>query len=735
MGRCSSCPHNCKAVDGEWKRQAGKPVLFVLGQNPGKMEANMGKLFVGPFGELVRAAINKVWSGSIYASNAVHCRPNEVKVGLVEVEACLSRLVQELSEVRPDMILALGNLAKSALVRVRDTTDLLEGVSIAHHSILAMGKGGGVRQGSWVQSCQAALVKAMTKTEELMLEPLVLDAEMPLLVGSDTEYFTRPVWRGADIWAVSDGDRVWIANQPDGSLRGRLYGHTVVMHHAVNEFIAMKGMGVTLPEDVHDTMVLAALDDEEGPRDLKVLSATKLNYVYDTPRVKEMTQDERTSIYCGHDSRATTRLFRDVYRPLADSSWLYNSLYRPIIPILADMSFRGLRVDKAKADDRMKTVSSLLEAVDEELLTYKNISWGSDEQVEQYMVEKGYPLEKRTAGDTRYSVDKESLLPLARKGIREAELVLDRRTLSKIKGTYLQKILDAPDGFIRTILNPVGAETGRISSGGEKQVGMTNLQNIPDEWNPAKKDYGLRDLFLPPEGMVWIEADCSQHEVRTASWLAERNLPADKRPMSTIVGGAIDFYRYIGQQYLGRDPTDHERDAFKTVVLAGQYLAKPGTLQRNMEMEGIFIEKDRIEDMMAFVDGQFPTIRWWHEQLFEEARSTGQITTPLGRRRRVFVGRGGSLTPATRRIIVNSPVQGTASDLVLRGMHRAHQARLHMLLTVHDSIDAAARPEDVKEVGQVLRESIMREPLLEDFPILMVKVKAGRSWGELQTLA
>lgn len=708
-------------VCAEWKRRGDGPILMVVGQNPGKMEVNLGRPFIGPSGGLLRRAV-QFWHGAIYVTNAIKCRPLDVKLTLKEVEACLPTLAAEVQEVRPTAMLFLGEHAASAMVRLRDQ-GFPEGITVVQHSHPAMtlGKGSGVRQGSWIQSCHAAMLKTLNATPPIKVEPLSVFESLPLLLGSDTEYFRNPVWQGANIWTVSDGRRVWTADDPKGGLGAVPLGRTLVFHHAVNELIALRGSGISPPASLHDTMVLAALDDEEGPRALSVLAATKLGYVYDEPKVREMDYDDRTRTYCGHDSRATMLLFAGPYAALAKSSWLYSTLYQPVIPVLADMSFRGLRVDKAKARERHTELSLRLRAVDEELATFKNIKWGSDEHVEQYFREQDYPLEKKTVGGVRFSVDKESLLPLARQGIREATLVLLRRTLTRTMGTYLEKIMDAPDDALRTILNPVGAETGRISSGGQKQVGMTNLQNIPES---------LRDLFLPPEGMVWVEGDASQHEVRVLAWLAETGLA--KRPLSSAVCGSQDFYKYIGEAYLEREPSEDERKAFKTVVLAGQYLARPGTLQRHMEMDGIFMPKDKIEDMMKFIDVQFPTIRWWHDRLFTEARNTGQITTPLGRRRRVFVGQGGVLTPETRRIIVNSPVQGTASDLILFGCLRAQRAGMHMLLTVHDSIDVAAYPNEVKGVAEVLRRAIVKEPLLEDFGVLSVKVKAGPNWGSLK---
>lgn len=727
--RCANCPHpEAKCVGPEWKRRGKPPVLMIVGMNPGKMEVNLSRPFVGPSGGLLRQALRD-WAGAIYVTNAVKCGPrNETgkgmkKITTVEVEHCLMSLVQEVQELQPQVVLFLGELAESAMVRLRDQ-GFLQGMTVVQHPHPAASlHPGGMRQGTWIQSCQAALVKAMTPVQPIMMESLTLDTVLPLLIGSDTEYPTDPIWKGPMIWCLSDGDRAWAAVHPTSSLRGVVLGRTMVFHHAVNELIALKALGVAVPESLHDTMVLAALEDEEGPRDLKTLAATKIGYVYDVPRRRQMSDDERTTIYCGHDARAAMRLFRDYFASFAGRSALYRDLYQPIIPMLATMGFRGIRVDREAAITRFGVVEAQIARTESELKSYKDIRWSSDDQVAQYFIEKAYALEKMTPSGRRPSVDKEALTLLSRKGVREAELVILRRGLTNEKNTYLDPLIKC-EGVIRTVFNPVGAETGRISSSGTNQEGMTNLQNIP---------LHLRHIFLPPEGLVWISADASQHEVRTLAWLAERNSP--RRPLSTALQSQ-DFYEVMAHLFMGRMPTVKERDAFKTVILAGQYLARPGTLQKHLEQDEIYMDRETIERMMRFIDERFPTIRMWHEQLFEEAKSTGQITTPLGRRRKVYVGVGGMLTPETRKIIVNSPVQGTASDFTLFGLKRAWEKNLQMLLTVHDSMDAAARPEDAREVAWEMKRAIEDEPLLGEamHGILKVKVKSGSSWGNLEVV-
>lgn len=711
--RCEGCPHHeAKVVGPEWKRRAGAPVMMICGMNPGKMECNLGRPFVGPSGRLLKDAVSNR-TGSIYVTNAVKCGPRGEKITTADVESCLGTLAAEIAEVKPQIILFLGEIAESAMVRLRDM-ELLTGITIIQHPHPAASlHPGGMRQGAWVESCKAALAKATTPIQPIEIETLMLDSTLPVVLGSDTEY-TDAIWKGPLIWSLSDGNRAWVARQPTSALRGVLLGRTIIFHHAVNELVALKGAGMEVPEDLHDTMVLAALEDEEGPRDLKTLAATKIGYVYTVPKKKDKVDE----VYCSHDACGAFRLFRDHYSPFASRSVLYRDLYRPIIPILAMMGFRGIRVDREAAISRLGVVDAQIAQTEAELRLFKAINWGSDDQVAQYMQEKGYPLERMTIGGTRSSVDKEVLTLLSRQGIKEAGLVIQRRTLTKEKSTYLKPIIDSDD-VIRTVFNPVGAETGRISSSGADQPGMMNLQNIPKH---------LRHLFLPPEGKEWVSADASQHEVRTLAWLAERFSP--RKPLSTALQ-SLDFYETMAHLYMGKKPTEEEREAFKTVILAGQYLARPGTLQRHLEQDGIFMERDQVERMMRFIDDQFPTIRLWHEALFDEARHTGQVTTPLGRRRRVYVGVGGVLTPETRKTIVNSPVQGTASDFTLFGLLRAWWAGIYMLLTVHDSMDAAAYPHEVKDVAWEMKRAIEEEPLLgeEMRGILKVKVTSGPNWG------
>lgn len=690
---------------------------MVIGMNPGKQEVAQRRPFVGKSGVLLRQAIASAWDGSIYVTNAVVCAPKGQKVGVKEAEACASNLMKEIQAIRPAIILSLGEVAKSALLRIMP--ELPQGISIVQYPHPASTMyGGGMRPGAWAEGCRAALVKGLTSTSTIEVRPFTraLGSYLPAIIGADSEYPGKPPWEGADIYAVSDGTIAWATTRPNGELGELLRSRTVVFHHAVNELMVLRGMGAELPTDVHDTMVLACLDNEEGSRDLKILAATRcgLNYVEPAKMAK---LDES---YCSQDARAALLLFTTY--PEVRQSWLYNALYRPLFSILAEMGYRGLRVDRDGVEAKAAEVRAKLAEIDQKLKAFADIQWSSDEQVEAYFRGKGYTLTKLTPKGHRYSVDDEVMKILYAQNIEEAGLVLERRHLAKIDSTYLRNM--AKDSVVRTVYNPVGTETGRISSGGRAGLGM-NLQNIPKD---------LRTLFLPPEGKVWVEADASQHEVRVMAWLAERG--RKDRPLTSALMMSSDFYADIAREFLGREPTEKERAAFKTATLAGQYLARPGTVVRRLQAEGIYgISEEQVKAFFDWFEARFPTVVWWRESLFRQAREEGRVITPLGRRRSVLVGPGGTLSPDTRRIIINSPVQGTASDFCLFALLRIHQAGLtDILTTTHDSVSVAAHPREVPEVARILKAAFEHEPALEGEPYLRVRIGVGPTWGNLVDL-
>jgi DNA polymerase-1 len=597
----------------------------------------------------------------------------------------------------------------------------------------------------WVDGCRALLRSAQgglfTPEIAYNVEISQVSSAWPYQVAADAEY-RRPPWYGADVVAVATPQAAWVTTTPTRGLVEALRGKNVIFHNAVEMLVVLRGLGAP-PRgcglaDFEDTMTLAALENEEGSRDLKVLAGARLGLRWDVPKVKELGTDERTQRYCAADAVATARLF-DTYRDLAASSVLYREVYKPVIPLFADIDAQGTRIDVPLAQKWQAIAEHQLERLDRILASFAKINWNSRDQVAEYFGSRGYRLPK-TEVSGKPSVEGPVLQALKEEGSREARLLLKRREVHTRLTRYLRPLASC-GGRMHTIHNPVGAETGRTSSHGfrlpkvpgmEPVSGGMNFQNVPED---------LRILFLPPEGKVWVSVDGSQMEVRTLAWLAEHFLSGSEyrdasKPLTHFLLTSKDFYAEVARVYLGRDPTPEERKAFKEVALATQYLATPRTLVRSLKEKGIPVSEAQAEGYIAFFGRMFPTVVRWREQMFAYAREHGYITTPLGRRRHIIVGPGGTLSPEAKKIIVNSPVQGTASDFCLRAMLRIAEAGLyeHILGETHDSIDLWADPEDVIEVAHLAKKAFLQEPLLDQRPYFAVKVSAGPNWGALTEL-
>ncbi len=696
-------------VPGEWKRPSGQPVLLVLGMNPGRLEVNMGRPFVGPSGAMVREALSG-WKGAIYATNAVLCGPRGVTVGVKEVECCLDGLLAEVQSVNPDVILSLGEVAKSAVVRLREKGLNIPVIQLPHP---AMALRGGLKVRAWIDQCMTALSRHLIGEASVSVFPGLASCPYPKdsLVGADSEYpYKSPPWAGEiTMYAISDGKTSCVQERPAvETVFGVLNGRKVVFHDAVNELMVLMGAsGGRIPDlsEIHDTMVLAYLEHEECSRDLKVLAANKLGYVY-----KDLAKSP-TLEYAAHDARAT-RLLYDSLRQYA-SSPLYGSLYQPLFTILAGMGYRGLNVDVEAAAKHREKVLSEIDELDRELRKFAVINWNSNDQVSEYFRSVGADLSEKT--DTgKYEMSRAVLVGLADK-FEEARLLLRRRELVKLDSTYLSKLVRS-GGVVRTIYNIVGTETGRISSG-RMGAGM-NLQNIPKS---------LRYLFVPPDGMLWCKADFSQMELRVAAYLAERHLK--DRPLTTAILMTEDFYRDMAVRYFGRDVSKRERDLFKTAILAAIYMATPGTLVSRFAKEGIDMSKKDAESILSYIYTSFPTLLRWWDSLFSHARKYGYVETPLGRRRHVMVGPGGSLSPEVRRELVNAPCQGTASDFCLRALIRAVRAGMRPLVVVHDEICLAVYPDEVEDVVEELKRIMEDDPILEGEPYLKAEIVVQERWG------
>ncbi|HKJ85152.1 MAG TPA: DNA polymerase, partial [Spirochaetia bacterium] len=345
---------------------------------------------------------------------------------------------------------------------------------------------------------------------------------------------------------------------------------------------------------------------------------------------------------------------------------------------------------------------------------------GSTKQLQKVLFEerKLTPGKKTKSG---YSTDTSVLQELSSEDPVPA-LVLRNRTLSKLKSTYVDSLpgMVNPDtGRIHTHFNINGTATGRISSTDP------NLQNIPIRDEEGRR---IRNAFVPREGWTFVSADYSQVELVVLAHLS------DDPGLKKAFAEGIDVHRHTGSLVFGvsgDEVTAAQRRIAKTINFGVMYGMSAFRLARELGIPR--------RDAASFIEAYFSTysrIKGFIDETVARAEETGYVETILGRRRYLanIANRNNTVKQAAERVAVNTPIQGSAADIMKKAMlelsaalRQGYASRL--LLQVHDELILECPPDEVEAVSNLVRE-IMVSAVELSIP-LKVSVETGSSWGEM----
>jgi len=406
-----------------------------------------------------------------------------------------------------------------------------------------------------------------------------------------------------------------------------------------------------------------------------------------------------------------------------DMEKLLYELEQPLSGVLARMEMRGVKVDveelKRYGVELSETLEKLVAAIYEQAGEAFNLN--STKQLGEILFEKlGLPPVKKTK--TGYSTDAEVLEKLAPYHEIVGNL-LQYRMLSKLQSTYvegLQKEVRAETGKIHTYFQQTIAATGRLSSQ------YPNLQNIPIRTEEGRK---LRKMFVPSEpGWRILAADYSQIELRVLA-----HISGDERMKEAFVND-MDIHTKTAMDVFGvsADAVDaNMRRQAKAVNFGIVYGISDFGLSNNLGINrkeaGRFIEQ--------YLD-VFSGVRRFMEDIKKQARKDGYVTTLLNRRRYLpeIHASNFNLRSFAERTAMNTPIQGTAADIIKLAMVRLDErmreagVRSRMLLQVHDELVFEVPPEELETMRAMVRET-MESAMQLDVP-LKVDVSEGSNWYE-----
>ncbi|MBY6167233.1 DNA polymerase I [Pseudooceanicola nitratireducens] len=435
---------------------------------------------------------------------------------------------------------------------------------------------------------------------------------------------------------------------------------------------------------------------------------------------------DQATRYAAEDADITLRLWQ-VLKPQLHTkkvTTVYETLERPLSPVLAQMEMHGIQVDRDTLSRMSNAFAQKMAALEAEIheLAGEAFNVGSPKQLGEILFDK-MGLEGGKKGKTgAYATGADILEDLATEHDLPAR-VLDWRQLSKLKSTYtdaLQDHINPETGRVHTSYVQTGANTGRLASTDP------NLQNIPVRSEEGRR---IREAFVAPQGRKLLSLDYSQIELRILAHIAD--IPALKQAFED----GQDIHAATASEMFGvplDEMTPDVRRQAKAINFGVIYGISGFGLARNLRIPRA--------EAQGFIDRyfeRFPGIRDYMEATTDFAKTHGYVQTLFGRRIHTpEIAAKGPRAGFAKRAAINAPIQGTAADIIRRAMVRMPSAiadlPAKMLLQVHDElvfeVDETA-VDAVTEAARKVMESAAAPAVKIDVP-LVVDAGQGDNWAQ-----
>jgi len=527
----------------------------------------------------------------------------------------------------------------------------------------------------------------------------------------------------------------------------------IIFQNAKFDLHVLSAEGITIPQRfiVEDTMIESFVLNPIENHGMDSLSVKYLEG-YQPLSFEKVTEGfenfsevpvSEAAYYSSEDAVVTMKLHEKLSTSLLEQSKtlfkVYEKIDRPLLRVLCEMESTGVHIDLAQLNHLESEWNSDLILLEKQALqslsqsgveVAEDFNLASPKQIAHVLFEKlQLPAVKKTktgfSTDVGVLEDLSTLHPFPK-------LLLEIRELQKLLSTYvsaLPELIDENDGRLHTDFSQTVASTGRLASSNP------NLQNIPIRSDRGKR---IRSAFSVPEGKALLGIDYSQIELRLlAHYSRDRNL-------LLAFHEEADIHRRTAALILGKDEskiTSDERRMAKTINFGIIYGQTAFGLSKQLG-----ISRGEAQQFIQSYMRSYPGISEFSFEAVEKAKSLGYSETLTGRRRPIpdIYSKNVPMRNFAERIAVNTPLQGTASDLIKVAMIRITQELMpnfkksKMILQVHDELLFEADLEEVDLLKKQVVE-IMEDPgLLKDFGVLSFEVKLsasagiGRNWGELK---
>jgi DNA polymerase-1 len=434
-----------------------------------------------------------------------------------------------------------------------------------------------------------------------------------------------------------------------------------------------------------------------------------------------------TGLAAGSEAELVLRLDRPMTERLESEGLLsvYESMEMPLVEVLADMELAGVKVDTRLLAAMSRDMEAQLQALTRGIHTLAKgeFNINSPPQLREVLFDRlGLQAGKKTAKTRAASTAEDVLEELAL--VHELpRRILEYRSIQKLKGTYvdaLPELVDRTTGRIHATFNQTVAATGRLSSADP------NLQNIPIRTAEGRR---IREAFVAEPGNLLLSADYSQIELRVLA-----HLSGDPTLIDTFRRGE-DVHDRTSREIFGPlspVPREEQRRISKMVNYALLYGKTAFTLAKD-----IGVSRKEAESFIEAYFARYPKVRTFIDETIAKARETGHVRTLLGRLRRLpdLRSKNFPVRMEAERQAMNTPVQGSAADLIKQAMIDLHRELAErkmgsrLILQIHDELLLEV-PEAEAEDARRLVKGVMENALKLDVP-LVADARLGKNWAEV----
>lgn len=501
----------------------------------------------------------------------------------------------------------------------------------------------------------------------------------------------------------------------------------------------MKWYGVELAGPLYDTMITHYLCEPDLRHKLDYLTESYLDYkmvpiedlIGKGGKNQLSMRDvdvEKVKEYASEDADLTLQLMPVMKKMMAENELneLYHKIEEPLIRVLCDLEYEGIRIDAGFLNDYSKELDKLI--INKEQEIYRNagvhFNISSPKQVGEVLFDRlKVPYRWKKTASGQYSTDFDKLTELAGEHI-VIDTILEYRKFSKLKSTYvdaLPTMINPRTGRVHSNFNQARAATGRLSSENP------NLQNIPIKDEAGRE---IRKAFIPrTDDYVLLAADYSQIELRIIAEISN-----DKSMLDAFIAGN-DFHKATASKVYGvpyDEVTSEQRRNAKTVNFSITYGAGATNLMRQLN-----ISRKEAQELIQSYFREFSGLKNYMDETVKSARELGYVKTLLGRRRNLRdINSRNSLTASNaERIAINTPIQGTAADMIKIAMINIHQVfrennlKSKMVLQVHDELVFDVYKPELNQVKVIIEDKMKNAIPTLNVPII-VEMGVGNNWLE-----